>query len=304
VTSRTNTLGAPKQARGPVVSERTRSAQQGRGPLRLVPTAILLLGTAYCLYPIGWVVTAATKAPAELFATAPFAPGTGLLHNLEALLGYRDGVYLSWAGNSLIYAGGGAAASTAISAAAGFALAKYRFRGRSVLFAILLAGVLLPQITLALPQYFLASELGVSNTYWSVFLPGIISPFGIYLARVYAEASIADELLEAARVDGATEARIFMSIGLPLLTPGLVTIFLLQFISIWNNFLLPFVMLASEERFPLTLGLFSIMSKSQENTLYTLAIVGAAVAVVPLLALVLVLQRFWRLDLLSGGLKA
>lgn len=269
----------------------------------IVPNLVLWLGVAYCLTPIIWVVTAATKSPAELFSTAPFVPGTGLPTNLQALLEFRGGVYLSWAMNSLLYAGGGALASTAMSAAAGFALAKYRFRGRTIIFGILVIGSLLPQITLAIPQYLLAAKVDLSNTYWSVFLPGIISPFGIYLAKIYAEASIPDELIEAARVDGAGEWRVFRSLAIPLLLPGLVTIFLLQFVGIWNNFLLPFVMLATENRFPLTVGLYAVMSASQEQTLYSIAIVGAAVAVIPLLILILVLQRFWRLDLLSGTLK-
>lgn len=281
----------------------SRSAAAGRSARQIVPVLILVLGVVYCLTPIVWVVTAATKSPAELFSTAPFVPGSGFFTNLAALFEFRGGVFASWAGNSLLYAGGGALACTAISAAAGFALAKYRFRGKSVIFAILVMGVLLPQITLAIPQYLLASKIDLSNTYWAVFLPGIISPFGIYLARIYAEASIPDELIEAARMDGSGEWRIFRSIGVPLLIPGLVTVFLLQFVSIWNNFLLPFVMLSTEDKFPLTVGLYAVMSASQERTLYSIAIVGAAVAIVPLLILVLVLQRFWRLDLLSGTIK-
>jgi multiple sugar transport system permease protein len=289
-------------------ADRSPVGNRGRGgaPARAKPTVatlVLLAGAVYCLFPVVWVITAASKSPAELFSTAPFVPGSGLFGNLKALFAYRGGLYVHWALNSLLYAAGGAAMSTAISAAAGFAFAKYRFPGRSTLFAILLLGVLLPQIILAMPQYLLASHIGLSNTYWSVFLPGIVSPFGIYLARIYAAATIPDEMLEAARVDGAGEARIFRSIALPVLVPGLVTIFLLQFISVWNNFLLPYVMLSTEDHYPLTLGLFSIMAKSKEQTLYSIAIAGAAVAVIPLLALMLTVQRFWRLDLLSGGVK-
>ena len=274
-----------------------------RRVVRILPGLVLIVGVIYCLIPIVWLLTAATKSPAELFSTTPFVPGTGLLSNLQALLQFRDGVYLQWTLNSLLYAGGGALACSLVSAAAGFALAKYRFRGKSLIFAALVAGVLLPYITLAIPQYLLAAQAGISNTYWAVLLPGIVSPFSIYLARIYAQASIPDEVLEAARVDGASEWRIFRSIALRLLVPGLVTVFLLQFVGIWNNFLLPYVMLGTENNFPLSVGLFGLMSASQERTYYSTAIVGAAVAVIPLLILFVVLQRFWRLDLLSGTVK-
>lgn len=302
MTATITTAGAPVgEAPGPPgPGPRRRPAAPGRP---VIPTLVLLLGAAYCLFPIVWVVTAASKSPADLFSTTPFVPGDGLWGNLTALFAYRDGVYLQWTLNSLIYAGGGALISTVVSAMAGFAFAKYHFAGRNLLFGLVLTGVLLPQIILAMPQYLLGAQLGLANSYWSVLLPGVVSPFGIYLARIYAAATVTDELLDAARVDGAGEARIFRSIGLPLMVPGLVTIFLLQFISIWNNFLLPYVMLSTEDKYPLTLGLFSIMAKSKEQTMYSIAIAGAAVAVIPLLALVLVLQRYWRLDLLSGSVK-
>lgn len=277
-----------------------RVAKQGKPA---IPTLILLLGAAYCLFPIVWVITAASKTPADLFSTTPFVPGDGLWGNLRALFEYRDGIYLHWALNSLLYAGGGALVSTIVSAMAGFAFAKYEFFGRNFLFGAVLTGVLLPQIILAMPQYLLGAHIHLANTYWSVLLPGVVSPFGIYLARIYAAATVSDELIDAARVDGAGERRVFFSIGLPLMVPGLVTVFLLQFISIWNNFLLPYVMLSTEDHYPLTLGLFSIMAKSREQTFYSIAITGAAVAVIPLLVLILVLQRYWRLDLLSGSVK-
>ena len=269
----------------------------------LIPNLVLILGAVYCLFPIVWVLTAATKSPADLFSTTPFVPGSGLTGNIRALFEYRDGVFFRWTLNSLLYAGGGAFLSTVISAMAGYAFAKYTFFAKRFLFGMILTGVLLPQIILAMPQYLLGSQIGLANTYWSVLLPGLVSPFGIYLARIYAAATVSDGLLDAARVDGASEARIFVRVALPLMVPGLVTVFLLQFISIWNNFLLPYVMLATEDRYPLTLGLFSIMAKSREQTLYSLAIVGAALAVIPLLLLLLVLQRYWRLDLLSGSVK-
>ncbi|MEQ4725226.1 carbohydrate ABC transporter permease [Nonomuraea sp. B19D2] len=271
---------------------------------QILPTLVLLIGSIYCLVPVAWVLVASTKSSGELFSTFTFAPGTGLLDNLRDLFTYGNGLYLRWTANSVLYAVAGSAVSTLISTLAGYAMAKYEFRGRNILFYAVLAGVLVPGMTLAIPQYLIMSEMDLVGGYWSVLLPGLISPFGIYLARVYAMASVPDATMEAARIDGAGEYRIFGSIGLPMMIPGMVTIFLLQFVGTWNNFLLPYVMLSDETKFPITVGLYTLLSKgSGQPVLYGIAIVGAAVSVIPLIALLLFLQRFWRLDLLSGGLK-
>ena len=194
--------------------------------------------------------------------------------------------------------------STAVSAMAGFALAKYDFAGRNLIFYAILGGVLIPGITLAVPQYLLLSGLGMAGSYWSVLLPSIISPFGIYLCRVYAQAAVPAETIEAARIDGANEWRIFTRVAVPMMIPGLVTVFMLQFVGIWNNFLLPFIMLSDENKYPLTVGLYTLLAKgSGEASLYSLAITGAMLSIIPLVALMLFLQRFWQLDLISGGLK-
>jgi len=271
---------------------------------RVVPTIVLLLGAIYALIPIVWVITAASKSRGELFSTFSFAPGTGFLDNLVDLSTYQGGQFWGWALNSLLYAGGGAILSTLVSGAAGYALARYRFPGRAIVFAVLLAGVMLPQITIAIPQYFLMSEIGLSNTYWSVLLPSIINPFGIYLACIYAQGSVPEEAIEAARIDGASEFRSFRSIALPMMVPGLVTVFMLQFIGIWNNFLLPFIMLSDESKFPLTTGLYLLLNRGTGTpALYSLAIMGALLSIIPLVALMLFLQRYWKLDLISGSLK-
>ncbi|KJK33007.1 sugar ABC transporter permease, partial [Lentzea aerocolonigenes] len=203
-------------------------------------TFLLLLGAVYCLGPVLWVVMAATKSRSELFSTFTFLPGSGLLANLSELSAYRDGVYWLWMLNSGLYAGVGALLSAAVSAVSGYALAKYSFPGRGAVFTVILAGVLMPPITLAVPQYLLLAKVDLAGSYWSVLLPSILSPYGIYLARVYAAAAVPDEVLEAARVDGARDLRLFTSIALPMMRPGLVTIFLFQFVAIWNNFLLPY----------------------------------------------------------------
>lgn len=268
------------------------------------PTTILMIGALYCLVPVLWVFTAMSKSPSELFTTFSFIPGSGLMDNLADLFSYGGGQYGLWAANSILYAGFGGVLSTFVSTMAGYGLAKYEFKGRTVIFYSILAGVLIPGITLAIPQYLLLSQVGLAGGTLSVLLPLIISPFGIYLSRVYASAAVPQETIEAARLDGASEWRIFLRIGLPMMLPGMVTVFMLQFVGIWNNFLLPFIMLSDQNSYPLTVGLYTLLSKgSGTPALYSVAITGAAISIIPLIALMLFLQRFWRLDLLSGGVK-
>jgi multiple sugar transport system permease protein len=273
----------------------------------LIPTIILMVGALYCVLPVVWIVIASTKTNSELFSTAPYAPSFhgGFVSNMRALFSYDNGIFFRWALNSVIYAVGGAALSTIICGSAGYALAKYRFLGSTSLFRVIVAAVLLPQIMLAIPQFLLLAKFGLTNNYAAVILPQLVSPFAIYLCKVYAEASVYDEVLEAARCDGASEWRIFASIGVRLLSPALVTVFLLQFIGIWNNFLLPFVMLNRDQLFPVTEGLYGLLIiTGGQAAQYSIVIAGVLVSIVPLAVLFLALQRYWRIDLISGGVKA
>lgn len=270
-----------------------------------MPTLTLLLGALYCLLPVAWVLIAATKSGRELFSTFTFLPGSGFTQNVKDLNAYRGGIYWKWMGNSALYAGLGALLSTAVSALSGYALAIYRFRGRETVFGVLMAGVLMPPVILAIPQYLLLAKADLTDSYASVLLPLILSPYGVYLARIYSSAAVPGDVVEAGRMDGASEWRIFSRIALPMMVPGLVTVFLFQFVAVWNNFLLPYIMLSDDEKFPITLGLFTLLEQgSNTPALYTLVITGALLAIVPLIALFLVIQRFWSLDLLSGAVKS
>ncbi|WP_217140110.1 carbohydrate ABC transporter permease [Streptomyces sp. AC627_RSS907] len=285
----------PGTAQGPPLRRR----------IALVPTLTLLLGAVYCLLPVAWVVIAATKSGSELFSTFTFLPGTGFADNVSDLNAYRDGVYWQWMANSALYAGLGALLSTVVSAFSGYALAVYRFRGRETLFNVLLAGVLMPPVILAVPQYLLLAKADLTDSYLAVLLPQILSPYGVYLARIYASAAVPADVVEAGRMDGAGEWRIFTRVALPMMVPGLVTVFLFQFVAVWNNFLLPYIMLSDDEKFPITLGLYTLLEQGANTpALYTLVITGAFLAVIPLVALFLVVQRFWSLDLLSGAVKS
>ncbi|HEU4466206.1 MAG TPA: carbohydrate ABC transporter permease, partial [Agromyces sp.] len=255
--------------------------------------------------PVAWVVIASTKDASELFSTFTFAPSTHLWDNIVALTDYRDGLYWRWMLNTALYAGVGAIVSTYVSALSGFALAKYVFPGKGVVFKVLLMGVLVPGVILAIPQYLLLAQAGLTNTYWSVLLPQLISPYGIYLARIYAAAAVPTDVVESARTEGARELFIFHRIALPMMGPGLVTIFLFQFVAVWNNFMLPYIMLGNDELFPITVGLHGLLNQGASlPAMYTLVITGALLSVVPLIVLFLVLQRYWRVDLAAGAVKA
>jgi multiple sugar transport system permease protein len=286
----------------------TPGAAQGpplRRRISLVPTVTLLIGALYTLLPVAWVVIASTKSGTELFSTFTFLPGSGFVDNIKDLSAYRDGVYWEWMANSAFYAVLGAFLSTVVSAFSGYALATYRFRGRETMFNILLAGVLMPPIILAVPQYLLMAQADLTDSYLSVLLPQVLSPYGVYLARIYAAAAVPADVVEAGRMDGASEWRIFTRVALPMMIPGMVTVFLFQFVAIWNNFLLPYIMLSDDEKFPITLGLYTLLEQGANTpALYTLVITGAFLAIIPLVALFLVIQRFWSLDLLSGAVKS
>ncbi|MBO3085075.1 carbohydrate ABC transporter permease [Cellulomonas fengjieae] len=271
----------------------------------VLSTAVLLVGAAYCLLPVVWVLTASSKSAAELFTTFTFAPSTHLWENVQDLSAYRGGLYWRWMLNTALYAGVGALLSTVVSAMAGYGLAKFSFTGKELIFNIILAGVLVPGVILAIPQYLLLAEVGLTNTYWSVLLPSIISPYGIYLARIYAASSVPDDIVEAARTDGAREWRIFTGISVPMMVPGLVTVFLFQFVGIWNNYMLPFIMLGDDKLFPITVGLSGLLNQgASQPAMYTSVITGALLSIIPLAALFLTLQRYWQVDLAAGAVKA
>jgi multiple sugar transport system permease protein len=269
-------------------------------------TLFMVLFAGDFLAPIWWLVTTASKTRPELRAdpslwfSGPFA----LPQNIGDVLTYDNGRFLEWMGNSLLYAGVGGAVATLVAAMAGYALAKYVFPGREAVFNVILAGVLVPTTALALPLFLLFSKLDATNTHLAVLLPSCVSPFGVYLARIYAESSVPEELLEAARLDGASELRIFFAISIRLMSPALVTVFLFQFVAIWNNFFLPLVMLQDSALYPITLGLHTWNSQIPHNPdLQLFVIVGALLSIIPLIVAFLSLQRFWRGGLGVGGLK-
>ena len=272
----------------------------------IIVTGVLVIVALYFLVPIYWVVIAATKTSEDLFSTFGFwfAPNFALWDNLGQVLTYDNGIFVRWFLNSVLYAGVGAVLATYFAAAGGYALGKYKFRGNNLMFGLILGGVLVPGTATALPLFLLFSQMGLANTYWSVLIPSLVSPFGLFLCRIYSQATVDDALLEAARLDGAGELRIFHSVALRILTPALVTVFLFQLVGIWNNYFLPLVMLADSNLYPITLGLNNWLGQVDRlPEFYQLTTGGVLLSIIPLAIAMIVLQRFWRGGLTEGSVK-
>jgi len=304
-TERTKPMGnAAKAARG---DGRAGTRDAGRKPTTtIIVTAVLAIVAIYFLVPVYWVVINATKSTEDLFATNGFWLGENfqLWENIKAVFAANGGIFPRWGLNSIVYSGVGSVVATYFAVAAGYALAKYKFTGRKLVYGLVLGGVLVPGTAVALPLFFLFSSIGITNTYWAVLIPSLVSPFGLFLASIYAGAAVPDEMLEAGRLDGVSELGLFHRLSLPQLVPAIVTIVLFQFVAIWNNYMLPLVMLADERLYPITLGLDNWRAQTDRlPEFYQLTTTGALLSVIPLAILILVLQRFWRGGLTEGSVK-
>ncbi|WP_329124416.1 carbohydrate ABC transporter permease [Streptomyces sp. NBC_01465] len=272
---------------------------------RTTVKVVVGLSVLYTLLPALWLVLAAGKKQDALSGGSIFSPHDfSFLQNLRNLFAMDDGIYSRWYGNSLLYAVLGAGIGAMVSIACGYAFDKYRFAHKEKLFGLVLAAVMVPQTVLALPLYLMASETGLVNTFWSVFIPVLFNPFGVYLGRMFSQGYVPNEVLEAARMDGAGELKTYLRVSLRMLGPGLVTVFLFQLTAIWNNFFLPMVMLSNQKLYPVSLGLYTWNSSATtEPDYYAVVIMGSLLAIVPLILAFILLQRFWKSGLTAGAVK-
>jgi multiple sugar transport system permease protein len=286
-------------------TERGGGVRRGTRAGTITTNVVIVAGTLYAILPLVWLLLAATKNAEALFSSNLLDFGNfDLAGNIRALLDEDDGLYLRWYANSVLYAVIGASVGALISTLAGYVFDKYSFRGKRQLYALVLISVMIPSTVLALPMYLIASRLELANTMWAVFITVLFNPFGVYLARIFATGYVPGEVLEAARVDGASELHIFFRIGLRMLGPGFVTVFLFQLTSIWNNFFLPLVMLSDEKLYPISLGLYAWNSQATITPeYYPLVIIGSLLALIPLIVAFLMLQRYWRSGLTAGSVK-
>ena len=291
----------------PVAGKTTASGKLRRK--RGVNTVLLFIFLIYSFLPLFYLVVSSTKSNAELFSTFGlwFASSFHLSSNLQEVFTHDGGIYLNWLWNTVYYSVVGAVGATFVATIAGYAFAKFRFRGRTLLFALILGSIMIPQTALAIPIYLLLSKVALVNTPLAVILPSLVFPFGVYLMRVYAEQSIPDDLLDAARVDGAGEFRIFFRVALRILAPGFVTVLLFSFVFIWNNYFLPLIVLNDPTLYTITVGLAAWNSQASAGggaqALFPLILTGSLVGIVPIILAFLFLQRFWQGGLTFGSLK-
>ena len=261
--------------------------------------AALLLLTAATVFPLLWMVSASLMPAGQASALPP-----RLLPSQPTLVHYRDLFLRLRLGrallNSTLLATGTALLAVVLNSLAGYAFAKLRFAGRERLFRLLLGGLLIPAQVAMLPLFLLLKSMGLVNTMAGVAVPSLASIFGIFLVRQFARA-IPDDLLDAARLDGAGEWRIYLSVVLPLLRPILVTLGVFTFLAAWNDFLWPLIVLSDDARYTLPVALANLSGEHFQDT--ELMMAGAVITVAPVLALFLALQRYYLQGVMLGSVK-
>lgn len=266
---------------------------------------LLIVGVIYMTFPVLWLVFSSTKSLTELYTTPAFSFATmNLWENVHNVLTAEGGIFIRWMGMAFFYSGVGALVGGFISVMAGYAFDKFEFRGKAVWLGVVMSGVLIPSTATVIPLYMLFSKVGLSNTIWAVLIPVLCNPFGVYLARVFSQGYIPNEVLEAAKVDGAGTIRTFLRVGLPMMVPGYVTIGLFQFVGIWNNFMLPLIMLQNRNLVPVSLGMSFWQGYTKTTPAFTpMVITGSLLSIIPLLIAFIALQRFWKAGLTAGSVK-
>jgi multiple sugar transport system permease protein len=260
----------------------------------------LLLGmAAVALFPLLWMLSVSFMAPGEASALPPplLPEHPGWANYRELFVRAGMGRYLL---NSMLVSGAITALSLVFNLMAGYAFAKLRFAGRERLFQALLGALVIPAQVAMLPLFLLLKYMGLVNSYAGVVAPALATVFGIFLVRQYAR-GIPDELLEAARIDGAGEWRIFVQIVLPLLKPIIVTLAIFSFLAAWNDFMWPLIVLTGQEHYTLPIGLASLAREHAQDS--ELMMAGSVVTVLPVLLLFLSLQRYYLQGLLLGSVK-
>jgi multiple sugar transport system permease protein len=261
--------------------------------------AVLLLGALVTVIPLVWMVSASLMPSGEANASPPpfFPSEVTFSHYRDLFTRLHIGRYLF---NSLLIAGAVTLVSVLLNAMAGYAFAKLRFRGRDAIFKGMLGALVIPAQVGMLPLFLMLKQIGVINTYLGVIIPSMATIFGIFLVRQYA-LSIPDSLLDAARIDGASEGRIFWSLVLPLCKPILVTLAIFTFLAAWNDFMWPLIMLTDDARFTLPVALANLVREYVQDT--ELMMAGAVLTVAPVLLLFMALQKYYIDGIMIGGVK-
>jgi multiple sugar transport system permease protein len=275
------------------------SAKRRQQMTRVMLYVLLIIGAVLAMLPMVWMVSAslmpsgeASTFPPRFFpSSVTFAHYTDLFTRLDLGRNLINSAFVSFVVTF---------ASLIINSMAGYAFAKLRFRGRDRLFRALSTGLVLPVQVAMLPLFLLLKNLGLINTYWGVIIPGLSSIFGIFLVRQYALA-IPDEMLDAARVDGASEFRIFRSIVVPGIMPILATLSIWTFLATWNDFMWPLIVLSDQSHYTLPVALANLSGEHVQDT--ELMMAGSVLTVIPVMLVFLFLQRYYIQGVMAGSVK-
>ena len=280
---------------------------------RALVTVIILFFVLVFGLPIVWLLLAPTKSPTELTGQPPFSFGSfaTVADNWARLAEFQNGVIWQWTANAVLYTGVALVITLLATIPAGYALAMTKFRGRGVLLIVTLVVMLIPNTALVLPVFLEMSALKLVGTPWAVILPFSFFPFGVYLTYIYFTTSVSKDLLNAARIDGATELRVFRSVALPLATPVIALVGFFNLVGNWNNYFLPFVMEPGRKA-PIQVGLAELLSNvplfnptSAASVTLDLPVMALAtlVSVAPILIVFLFSQRVLVEGMTAGGTK-
>jgi len=281
---------------------RRRTAQGGFGEPRPHPVAyaVLGLGLVVVVSPFVWMALSSLKTEGEIRQVPPtWWPEAPTFDNFRELFARLD--FPQFFGNSALVATAVTLGNLVFCSMLGYVLAKSEFAGKKLLFRVVLGTLMPPGMVTLVPLFVLVANMGLVNTYWGLVLPFLAAPFGVFLMRQFF-LGLPDELIDAARVDGASEARIFVQIVVPLAKPALATLAIITFLGSWNNFLWPLVVATTEEKYTLPVAL-ALYSTGQNQTDFGLLLAGATVVVVPVLIVFLALQRFFVQGVAMTGIK-
>lgn len=293
-------------ARGITAEDQRRAQLPGRRrrPIRLSRVMIsLAIGIVILLplFPLYWLVISSLKSPHELLKAPPsWFPANPTLSPFKEA--FQSVPFAHAFLNSFLYAGSATISVLVTSIMAGYVFAKYRFRGRDALFWVIVATMFMPPIVTLVPLYWMISSLGLSDSYLGVVLPWLANAFGVFLMRQFI-GDIPDELIDAARVDGASELRILWQVVAPLLRPAIVTLGVFAFVYYWNNFLWPLTVLQTATKYPVVLSLSQLLSFNMSAQYENVVLAGALVASLPTIIVFLLAQRVFVQGIARVGVK-
>ena len=288
-----------------------KSGVQHKSIYRVLSVILLVILAFLFVFPLYWIVTGAFKTTQEINSVTPvWFPSTWTLDNFTRLFSRRTAplfpmgpvgpAAIRWLVNTVFMAVAAMVLTCITASMAGYALAKKRFRGRAILFGLIVCAMALPKQVILIPLIREISALGLYDNIWAVIFPTVGWPFGVFLMKQCSE-SIPGEILEAARIDGANEARTFATIVVPMVNPGIGALAIFTFINSWNDYFMQLIMLSSNNNYTISLGISTLQAETSVDTGMLMA--GAALAAAPIIIIFLIFQKYFTQGITMGAVK-